>query len=340
MSCLVVVLSFLCAWVSVAGELTLKNGDRLQGELVKVDSKKLTWKSTSFGDLSINKTQVKGIDIEQAVKIEGQVDTCYLAGLNDEDMVYQCGGNLMQAPFASINSVYPYVEYQAGAYTYAGSMHIAVDFKRGNEIKDDIDFNSSVNFRRGDWRHITVIDYESISSNDQAPNVKAEFSYRLDWFFHERWFWYNQLTYNEDEPRLVEESYTLGSGLGVQIWDYSHVSLSIDSGFEFESQNFEPSDEDELNPDWQSTSHKEFWRLGYDFMYKLPWSINLINSAEILLNMDETEDWVLEMDLGLSVPLGGSLSSEYKLEYDFDNLPNGDKKQDDTKFTVGVGYKW
>ena len=54
-----------------AGELVLKNGDRLQGDLTRLEGDNLIWASDSFGELTVAKSQVDDMNTSSLFKVTG-----------------------------------------------------------------------------------------------------------------------------------------------------------------------------------------------------------------------------------------------------------------------------
>ena len=48
-----------------AGYLELTNGDRAEGEFVRLEGDSVIWKSTNFGELNIKKNKVKNISLSR-----------------------------------------------------------------------------------------------------------------------------------------------------------------------------------------------------------------------------------------------------------------------------------
>ncbi len=335
-------LALLSSVPVLADEIRLVNGDRLQGSLVKIEGEQVTWNSDSFGDLTIAKSKVEQVQISAPVKIKGQAKACSVQGMDGPLLVYHCGDSSEQikTELAVVDRVIPYVRHTEGSYTYSGKTSVAISMKRGNEVKDDVDVDTGVEFRKSDWRHIMSVNYESRSSDDEPSDELYDLKYRLDWFFSERWFWFNELGFGMDEPKNIDERFVYGTGIGVQWWEYAHSAFSVASGLEFLKENFDPTDENLLDPNWEATRESGFWTLSYNFRRKLPYSLHLISKGQSRWSLEDSQDWELDLELGLSMPLGKRLFSEYKFEYDYDNQPNGDNRKEDKKLTVGIGYKW
>lgn len=325
-----------------AGELVLINGDRLQGELVGVNKSSLTWKSDNFGNLTIDKMKVANFTTAEKVKIQGEQDPCHIEGMRGDYLSYRCGETRRpnRTELLALNSIVPFIEYSAEEYQYDGKMSLSANFSRGNKIEDDLDLVAGITFRQKDFRHVMEVDYESKSNNDEPANEDYELLYRLDWFFEERWFWYNEARMAGEESKSIDERYTLGTGLGVQMWENPNTALALEGGVDYVKELLDPTDDDLNDPSWDSSVERAALRFATKFRYKLPFSAELVHTNEILYSLKDAEDWEFKADFGLNVPLGQGLFSEYKFEYDYDNLPANDAKNEDTTFSVGIGYEW
>ncbi|NIB40009.1 DUF481 domain-containing protein [Pseudomaricurvus alkylphenolicus] len=325
-----------------ADELVLNNGDRIQGKLVRMDQKSLVWQSDNFGSLTIDKTKIADLAITEAVKIQGQEESCQVTGVSNHSLSYVCGDRSreMRTELLALDKVEPFSTFQANGHIYEGKMALAGTFSRGNKIEEDLDLDASVKYRHGDFRHVMALDVDSKSVNDEAAVEDYEARYRLDWFFQERWFWYNELRVSMEESKNIDERYLYGTGVGVQMWEYPDTALALESGFDYVKELLDPTDTDLADPSWESSQERAAWRFATDFRYKLPFNAELVNTNEFLYSFEASDDWEFSADLGLSMPLGPGLFSEYKIEYDYDNFPPTEASKEDTKVTVGIGYEW
>jgi len=339
------VLAFTVAWnvSSAAGVLVLNNGDRLEGRLVKLQDETLVWKAYSFGNahLSVPKANVASIETDQTVKIQGRDGSCKIQQLNQGILSYKCREQAVtHTELLAIDSMMPFEDFAAGAQIYNGKMALTGVYSSGNSVEEDWDFNAEVVLRRSDFRHKFAFEFESDSDNDAPADEQYELLYRLDWFFDERWFWYNEIKLGADEPKNIDESYVYGSGLGVQVWEFTDSALAFEFGVDSVKELLDPTAEDMSNPNWESRRELTAWRFATNFRYDLPYSAKLVHTNEYLYSLEDSEDWQFNADIGVNIPLGPGLFSEYKVEYDYDNKPTTDSERKDTKFTVGVGYQW
>lgn len=100
-----------------AGVVELRNGDRLAGELVRVDGEHLVWKSTNFGEQWIKKTNIANIASTRPLKINGSKAACLLEKMEAEQLVYQCekSSRIKRTSLLTIKTLVPYEDYKKGA---------------------------------------------------------------------------------------------------------------------------------------------------------------------------------------------------------------------------------
>ncbi len=324
-----------------AGEIILNNGDWIKGDLAKLEAEVIYWKSENFGELTIDKNKVLQIRTETYVKVNGHDLPCRIRGMDEGKLMYDCAdGGKVKISLLSVDSLQPYAEYAAGAYDYNGKIAIAGTHSSGNKVEEDWDVASEVSFRRGEYRHTMTLDYESESSDNGPVEEEYDVKYRLDWFFDERWFWYNEAGLGADESKNIDESYLAGTGLGHQLWENHRTALALELGVEYIKELFDPTEEDELDPMFDSSVSQTALRFATDFRYEFPLSLKFIHNHELLYSLDNSDDWRFSSDTGINVPLGAGLFSEFMVEYDYDNQPQVDNRKEDTKFSVGVGYEW
>jgi len=144
----VIFLTLISASLS-ADQLILKNGDIIRGSLIEQTSDQLSWASENFGPLTIAVDKVSTVN-----------------GLT---------------PAASLDSL----GRPVFGSTYSGTLSATGAYASGNEEREDWDIEGSVQWREGDFRHHSGINYES----HRLDNIPAKEEYRLDygvdWFFRE-----------------------------------------------------------------------------------------------------------------------------------------------------------
>ncbi len=325
--------------VAGAGELILKNGDRLQGDLVKLEGESVTWASDTFGNLEVPKIKIEKLLTTTLLKMDGHSEPCTVTGVTRGEFSYSCADNTNgRLSLLTLERAVPYEDHLAGVHSYRGKLALAGTHSRGNTKEEDWELDSEVEFRRGDYRHVAVVEFESRTVGSAPATEEFALSYSLDWFFQERWFWNNDVTIGADESKNIDERYLMGSGFGFQFWENDVSALSVQYGLSVVKELFDRVD---LTDDtFDSESNRIAWRWATNFRYALPFSTSLSHKHELLYSLEDSDDWEFDSATALNIPLGAGLFSEFKMEYDYNGLLLQDERRADTKFSVGVGYVW
>ncbi|MYM64724.1 YdiY family protein [Pseudomaricurvus sp. HS19] len=335
-------LSVAVAQAAYSGELVLANGDRIEGELVSMDNGTITWKSPSFGEVTVPKEKVVNMTTGTQFKVLGNKEPCDLLGMSDNRLNYKCGDGPVEAgDLLALHDMVAFTDYAADSgYVYKGKLSVAASFERGNTVEDDIDAAAGISFRKQDIRHRLDMSYSGESSDEAPLDEEYDVRYRFDYFFDEFWYWYNQARWEASEPDNISDRYTLGTGLGVQLWENARSAFALESGVDYIKEYLDGTEADRLDPLWNAKDEHMGWRLASDFRHKLPYKIELFNVNEFLQSLEDQDDWEVSADLGVTMPLGPGLFTEWKYEYDYDNQPAIGAGREDRKFTIGVNYQW
>ena len=273
-----------------AEQLILINGDNIQGQLIEQTEEHLVWESSSFGTLTIA--------LEQIASIDGQP-----FGDEPEEVF----GN-----------------------TYHGSLSFTGAYASGNQEREDWDFDSRVEWREGDFRHHSNLNYETHSLNGSPANREYALGYGVDWFFQDQWFWKNAFFYGANEERAIDRYYAVGSAIGRQFWESERSALSAETGLVWLSEDLED----------QTSDRRLTWSWATNYRTRVLGNIELFHSNQLLIALTDLDDSDLRADLGLKVPVVENLFTELKLEWIYDNQPAAGTEKSDSQLTIGVNYSW
>jgi hypothetical protein len=323
-----------------AGYLELTNGDRAEGEFVRIEGDSVVWKSENFGELLIKKNKVKNIITSKPFKISGNDIPCILEGMENENLVYYCGlrAHMTRTPLLSVKVMTPYEDFVEGGFIHHGRINLWGAYSRGNEVRDEWNVQTEFTLRRSEFRHTLGGEYSRASWWYSEPPEKWNLSYGLDWFFRERWFWSNNVALGVEEARGIESYYTLGSGAGYQFWENSKSALALRSGIAYFNESY--LDSISTDPAFDQNDNYTAWRLATDFRYTLPLGVSFFHNNELIQSFEDGDNFYLKTSTGLSAMILRKVYSELKVDYNIDNQPQPGKQEKDTRMSVGVSYKW
>lgn len=326
--------------MAFAGELVLKNGDRLQGDLVKLEGENIVWASDSFGELTIGKDKLDDMETSSLFKVTGNDSACALLGMNGVDINYSCAdGKSGSVSLLSVETLQPYEEFHVAGWEYSGKALLSGSYDRGNKIKDELDADVDMEWRKGDWRHRVIGDYDSDAADNEATVETYRLSYAGKWFFADSWYWYGEAFAGADDTKDIDEQYGLGSGLGYQLWEGEVTSLSFEGGILTIKEQLDMPEDFVDGDEFDSNNDRTSWKMGSDYNYNFSFG-NFFNRNNYIQAFDDNGNWQLETDTGLAFPLMEILTGEVKFEYDVDNQPGEGNRREDKKLSFGVGYSW
>ncbi|MAH73110.1 MAG: hypothetical protein CBC09_03355 [Cellvibrionales bacterium TMED49] len=283
---------------SISDQLELINGDIIQGTLISKSDDYLLWMSTMLGELSVKSSLVSNIHSKAT-----------LDPLLEMDPSLQ---NVITKP------------------KYTGDMSISGSSASGNQSRRDWNIDVRLERRAKQLRQIGLLEYENHNLDNIRASDAFEISYAADWFFKDRWFLRNELSFATDEVRAVELRYGVGSALGLQLMDSMNSQLSVESGLMWlsEEQKLGVSSD---NLTWS-------WSLYYSLII---WdNITIAHRQNVNVAIADFKDSESDFDVSLRLPLIDNLFAELKFEWLYDNQPAPGKDLLDTQFSMGINYSW
>jgi hypothetical protein len=332
----VAILTVFCflAFQLSAAELRLKTGEKLLGELVKLEGDNVIWRSPGLGKITLPKRKIASLTTHTLLKINGHDKPCALYSIQWGETFYSCEDESNnQLKLSALELMMPYEDYYQGAYSFKGKLAINGEYASGNTEEDTWAVDSYAEVRRGDYRHTIGAKYEYKTKQDDVSENKLDARYRLDWFFSERWFAYSQLMWAMDDSKKLDSRYNLGTGIGYQFWDNDLTALALQTGINYVKEERETANS-------MLDGERHLWRLATDFRHKLPLSGEFFHRSQLLWPYDGGDDWEFEAVTGINFPLGYGVFSGIQLDYEYDNIPSDETQKEDTRLKVGVGYEW
>ena len=83
-------------------------------------------------------------------------------------------------------------------------------------------------------------------------------------------------------------------------------------------------------------------RYGHHLEWSPIWTkgVALFHNAEILPEVDEWEKFLAKADVGVTTKLIYDFDLLAKIEWEYNSRPAGDRKYEDIRYILGLGYKW
>ena len=324
---LILLVCMLLPVMSLAGEITLKNGDIIHGELDSLNENQVIWKSDIFGLIKIPKNQVTDFNSSSRMPLITSPDeTATNCSLTMEETVTgHCDeGTKPSLPFMTLVAMEP-------PKAFTGDVRFGFNRKDGNTNTENLDFIVRAQWLQEQFRHETELIAESEKADGAVVDEHYETNYQLNYDFTERWFSYGRLGYTKNRFSAIDEQYQLGAGAGRRINLANQMKLNLQLGAAFLVSHYDGSDsEKDLAGRWRMRMD---WPIpGTDMMF--------FHENEFFWAVDDFNNNQTESSTGIKIPLLGNLFSELRYDFDYVNQPGDGQERADEEWVISLGYQW
>ena len=317
-----------------ADEVVLDNGDRITGELVRLEEGQLVFKTDYTGEITIQAERVSRLSTEKPV------ETTLLDGSSRKGMVFY-----REAPAGDTRpeAAMPPVEIDIAQVkdiqtkpkprvTIRSRANVGITNERGNTDTDQYHLDAEL-IARSEKQRFTIggeFDKQRADNTTTAANWKGYGMY--DYFIKPKWFLYASSLFEHDEFADLDLRTTLGAGGGHQFFESDELNLSASAGLAYIFEDFNVAEDNDF-PGAQ-------WIIQYDqfFFNKL---VQLFHSNNGYISLDDASSWLINTRQGLRFPLYKGLVTTLQYNYDYNNNPSPDAiSKWDSKFMLLLGYQF
>lgn len=340
---------FLYAGAGLADQITMKDGDRITGAIVKKDGDNITVKSKNFGTVTLKWADVAAVKSDQPLNVT-------LAGGKTVKATIETQGDRIQvaAPGAP-QAVDPkdvvtlrddaeektYEKYLhprlLELWTITGSLNLAGT--KGNA--DTSTLTTPINFVRATNSTRTTAYFNSISSSATVNGVNAQTAKAI----RGGWGYNRNLTkkiflnafndFEYDKFQSLDLGVTVGGGAGYLIWSHDASRLSVTGGGDWNRQAFGAEGK---SPAFTRNSAEAFW--GDDFNYKISARTSFVETFRMFDNLSDTGQYRMNADAGATTQLTKWLTWNVSLSDRYLSDPAPGFKKNDFLYSTGLGFSW
>ena len=329
--------------VFAADVVTMKNGDRVTGAIVKKDGKSLTIKSDHFGLVTLPWDLVATVNADQTLNVvtaDGKTVQSKLATKGDK--VEVAAQTLAPADIVTIRDAAEQATYErmlkpgfgdlwavAGNIGWAGTSGNAktntfttplTAIRASNTSRTNLYFNSI--------KASATIDEKSQAT---AQAVRGGWGYSRN--LTKR---LSAQTFNDwefDKFQNLDLRVVFGGGLGYMAWKSERGRLDLVGGMAYNREKFDP-----VRPRLPFTRNAAEAYYGDDFSYKVGTRTNLYQSFRMFTNVKNGDQYRVNFDIGATTQLTKWLTWNVAFSDRFLNLPAPGRKKNDLLYTMGFGF--
>ncbi len=301
---------------AAAGQITLKNGDRITGTVLRSDGKTVTIKSEYAGEINVALSAVASIDSDETLAVstpDGKVVMGAISTASGALTVRAADSRTVALPFASVAAMRSPADQAAFERRrdadfldlWTGTLDSGFSLTRGNT--DTTTFTTALNASRTTPRDKVTVYATSVYSKNStsgasvtsANSVRSGGRYDLN--VSPQVFAFGSLDLERDAFQSVDLRSVVGSGFGWHARKTQRTTLDVFGGATINRENFSVQDDRTSGEALvgQELSHKLTSRVS--LKQRLALYPNLTDRGEFRLNVDTTAVTALNKWVGLQV---------------------------------------
>lgn len=328
----IVAVGCLLASTALADTVTLLNGDRLSGTLVRMEADTV-WLETGYaGTLKLPWAQVDQVNTDAAVRVR-LADGTELDGQLQADRTRQLRiriGSLAETtPLAldRIDAINP--PRQGDRTKLSGRASLGGNIARGNTDAQTLHVDGELVARNVSQRVTLDSELNDAAQDgvDTASNWRLGMKY--DHFASEKTYFYANTRFDHDGQAGLDLRSTLGVGAGRQLYERDDLKLSLEGGLSM------------VNEDYADATDTRFpgARVGVRYEQAF-WDdrLKLFHNSDLLLSLKSLDDYLYQSRTGFRVPVGNGFSLGSQVNFDYDAVPAAGKGSTDTSLLFKLDY--
>ncbi len=320
---------------AAADEILFLNGDRLTGKIVSADGGKLTIKTDTAGEVTVDLAKVKTFSTDEPIVIKSGDTTLsskVTAGPDGSVQVVPVAGGTPQ-----VIALKDVAKINPPPVKWTGSIVGNALITTGNSQTEN--FGLSVNaVRRSEIDRITLgaayyYGRQEIKGTDkQETTIDNWFVFgKYDYFLTKKLYLYGGVRVEQDNIADLDLRLTIGGGAGYQWFETPTFNFNTEAGLAWVYENFKNG----------GTDDHVAARLAYHVDWTPVKPLKLFNNVEYLPNItDWFGDYNLNVDAGLRATVYEGFFAEAKIELRYDSTPAPGAKKEDVRYLFGVGWQF
>ncbi|HWR17513.1 MAG TPA: DUF481 domain-containing protein [Terriglobales bacterium] len=329
----------------LADQVTLKNGDRLTGTIVKADTKSLVIKTEFAGDVTIQwdgireltSSQPLHVELKNGQKVAGPVST------TDGNLVVSTKSTgTVETPRSDVSKIRSESEqlaYDKSLHPgllqgWAGGTNVGFALTRGNSQTKNLAlaFNATrktLNDKLGLYANTVFATNDAPGATPSTTANAIQGGLRYDHDFTARLFGFGSADFQSDSLQTLNLRTILGGGLGFHVIKSEATTLDLLSGVNYTRENY-----DDFSRNFAAAT------LGEELLHKLRASTSLTQSLYFYPNLTSTGDYRATFNFGTVTKFSKWLGWQNAFGDIYVSNPPAGKKQNDILFTTGLNISF
>lgn len=321
-----------------ADQVVFNNGDRLSGTIISMrDARTLYFRSNIAGDMRIGWGDVSELYDDNlnmiAIPEAPPPLVSPLTGINDsavQTWTQTTEKGRPKTPAISGENSTETLE-DDNAFKWSGRANLGGRLDDGNSRSKAVTFDADIKARDDDNRFNFggKANWEEDEGEETDNNQMAFASY--DRFLNEKYFIGGKLQFERDKFEDLDLRSRVGLYNGYQFYERDDLNLQIKAGSEYIHEKFNNGNTDsDIAASWGLDYDQKFYEGVFQLFHKHGLSVPVTT----------TDAFLFDSESGIRVPVGKHLTGTAQVDFDWDNDPAPGISEDDTSYSLKLGYEW
>ncbi len=338
---------FLCAVVlcplqeTLADEIIMKNGDRLQGKVVSMESGTLVFETAYAGKISIAWDQVERLTSDVTLEVtlpDKAVVTGRVAKEENGALVVQPETSPPSEPIilSEVSSMSP--PKPPPSWQWSGNASAGIDYQTGNTDKQRYNGDLTVGLEKFPNRMKLYGEGYFEKNKGQETENKALGNFDYNRFLNDQWYLFGNARGQQDKFSNLNFLGTISAGAGYQFWDSEEKNLTIKLGPAY-SREYYSKPQPFLGGDDFRNYVAAFWALDFD-MWFFKKRLQFFHHDDFNVSLQDSENWRVITRTGIRIPLIYHIFTSLQYNYDWVNQPADGKLHYDSRILFKLGWRY
>ena len=235
------------------------------------------------------------------------------------------------APAYADDADAPAVAEQETGLQWSGRINFGGFVTDGNTKKKAVTMDGLTKAR--DEKNRYTAGAEIRYAEDEGTETENEYMIygEYDRFIDDKMVVGGRASYEADDIADLDSRIKVGPYLGYQFYESDPLNLSTRLGVDYISEESENGDKED--------SAAVSWGLDYD-QKVIEDTLQVFYKHDLSVPLDDTEGFLFDSEAGVRFPIAKILTGSAQIDFNWDNAPAAGIKEDDTKYSLKLGYEF
>ncbi|MBD3265995.1 DUF481 domain-containing protein [bacterium] len=320
-----------------ADKVTLSDGSVIMGTVDKMMEGKLYISTKFAGDIAIAASEIQGIEMKETKPVhlsDGSIikGTVQISEQGAMEVVRTEGDVKFPVQPENVKAIAPPPPPTPTPPQWKGNIIGDLSITEGNSETKGIGLSADATKRSETDRIILRGGYYYSENEGEGTRDDQFIAAKYDYFFDKHLFAYGNTRLDRDAIKELQLRTTGGGGVGYQFLETEKYNLFGETGLSYVHEDYDLDADDATYLAGRAAADFSWWIIQEKLQFQ--------EIAEILLSLDETDDWIGISESNLTWKWTDRWSSRAGIQLEYDNTPATGQDELDTKYTLGIGYSF